>query len=137
MKPSFSFIFAFLVAIVLTYFYFEQGHPFVLVAALVNWILSIVHILNFLFTREMKFQELNPIKQWHTNSELRGDGKNVYDLPVSKHPQLFPGVHSVWYCKSLLARVAFLFSGKVSFVSSSVSHPPIYLGLGDYIRKKK
>lgn len=78
----------------------------------------------------MKYDELRPIRDWHTNHLLIGGDE---DLPATRLSfDSREGVLSVWKA-SLWARIKFLFHGKVNFVCKGPTHPPISIVLGDYI----
>lgn len=76
----------------------------------------------------MSWEFMMPVKSKHSNGVLRAPpgSKDVHDLPV-----VFTnvGVGSEWTC-SLWARIKFLFHGKITFMSQSNSHPPVYFVIG-------
>lgn len=84
-----------------------------------------------------KLYMLEPTKEWHSKDILKGQG-DVTDLAITRlrfDDNVMPhGVMSVWKAP-FWARLKFLFSGKVNFVSMSVTHPPIHLSIGEYITK--
>lgn len=88
----------------------------------------------YLITSKMDFVQMYPVEEWHSNGVSATDDPD-YNIPVSYYPNSFEGVHSVWKCKSVWARVKFLFSGKVSFVTDTKTHPPVIVGLGEYLKK--
>jgi len=85
----------------------------------------------------MNFIGLEPVAEWHTNLLLKGNSPNVSDLPATRIDQPdFQGIHSVWFCRSLKARIIFLLFGKISFAVLSDSHPPVLIGIGNFVGKK-
>lgn len=83
------------------------------------------------------YTHLLPIRQWHTNANLKGFG-DVMDLPVTRYTAA--GTErvqcSVWKM-SLWQRIKFLFSrGKLFIhVTHVKTHPPIALGFGEFFTK--
>ena len=76
-----------------------------------------------------------PVRNEHTNGTLKAPpgSQDVHDLPVTFTNV---GVASQWSC-SLWARIKFLFHGKIIFMSSSNTHPPVYFVIGtNYFSKK-
>lgn len=85
----------------------------------------------------MNFIALEPVEEWHTNLLLKGNGNDVSNLPATRIDQDdFQGIHSVWFCRSLRARIMFLIFGKISFATKSDSHPPVLIGIGNFVGKK-
>lgn len=80
-----------------------------------------------LFKKE-PWEFMMPVKNRHTNGTLKAppNSEGVLDLPVTFTNV---GVASQWTC-SLWARIKFLFHGKIIFMSSSNSHPPVYFVIG-------
>ena len=84
----------------------------------------------------MKFIAMEPIADWHTNLLLKGNGDDVQDMPATTI-QIPPNgaIHSVWFCRSLKARIMFLLFGRISFVAMTSQHPPVVIGIGNFMEK--
>ena len=82
--------------------------------------------------------DLSPIKDWHTNSVLKGLKKGEIvvfpDIPVT---QLGDKVISVWKAPSIWSRFKFLLTGKVNFQILAPTHAPIAISVGEYERTEK
>lgn len=91
----------------------------------------------------MKNTILKPIKEWHTNGKLSGrEFQNVIDLPVTfmadegVHGPPYKFTMSVWKVP-FWKRFAFLFSGKVNFITMGQTHPPVSITVGNYFDQEK
>lgn len=70
------------------------------------------------------------IQYKHTNTILKGNDPNVYDLPVCRF-EYSDGVKTVESCwkMSFKERVQALFTGKIYFQCWGITHPPILLSV--------
>jgi len=75
----------------------------------------------------MNNYEFEPIKKWHSNGVLRGQG-DVKALPVTFSQG---NIYSIWKVNSFWQRIKFLLSGEVTLIVASKMHPPVGLVCGD------
>ena len=85
----------------------------------------------------MKFVDLIPSKEWHTSGVLKG-GPGVPDLPMTRvrYDDGTIAMLSVWRV-SFWRRVRFLFDGRINFIAMGETHPPVCIGVGEFIKKSK
>ena len=86
-----------------------------------------------------KSLEFIPVKKMHSNSVLKGwpadkakGIEKVHDLHITR--LIDNSVVSIWKCKSIIERVKFLFTGEITFMVQSKTHPPISILIHDQIR---
>ena len=83
--------------------------------------------------------EFNPIKEWHSNYTLTApDGNDdVLDLPATliDNGQGDYAVISIWKVSGLAPRLKLLFTGKINFICTGKTHPPISLVVGEYLER--
>lgn len=81
----------------------------------------------------LTIDELDPIRDWHTNNVLKGIEKDgvvvVPDLPVT---QLGDKLVSIWQTNSFWTRIKFLITGKINFQIMAPTHAPIAISIGEY-----
>jgi hypothetical protein len=78
----------------------------------------------------MKVVQLNPITEWHTDSNLTGP-PGVAVLPITRTlVQNAPAVASVWRV-SVWDRIKFLFDGRVNLMVQGRTHPPLSVSIGE------
>lgn len=84
-------------------------------------------------------QPMTPIKTPRSNAILKAPQgvDNCEDLPITRvaYEDGTQAVISIWKNDSFFERLKFLFSGKVSFMSYGLTHPPISITLGDITKK--
>lgn len=84
----------------------------------------------------MKFVELKPSNEWHTSGVLKG-GPGIPDLPMTrvKYADGTIAIASVWRV-SFWNRIKFIFDGRIYFMAYGETHPPVCIGVGDFLPKQ-
>lgn len=84
----------------------------------------------------MKFKQLLPQNEWHTNRIFKG-GPGIGDLPATVYGTGERRAIACAYRVSFLERIAFLFSGKIYVCIFGESLPPTAIGIGEFFERKR
>lgn len=84
----------------------------------------------------MKFKQLFPREEWHTNRLFKGNGE-IGDLPATVYGVGERRAVACSYRLSFWERILFLFSGRIYVCIFGESLPPTAVGIGEFFERKR
>ncbi len=81
----------------------------------------------------MIYQQLTPLKLWHTNGILKGSA-GIPNLSVTRYEQDGETVTASSYRLTFRQRLKFLFCGRVHVCMFGVTHSPMAVGIGELFK---